>query len=95
MEVARLVNRVMETDFGSRQTDELNSYVCQQLLILDEHLDRPVFIRILNVIYHHLLQSFLNLIEGEIQVANLWLLWLLIIDFPFFYVFICFFFIFD
>lgn len=58
----------METDFGVRETDELNSYICNQLVALDSHLPRDVFLHVLNIIYHHILQSFLNVVEGEIQV---------------------------
>ncbi len=61
----------MESDFGMRQTDDLNSYICDQLLALDTNLDRDVFIRVLNIIYHHILQSFLNVVEGEVQVTKL------------------------
>ncbi len=68
VEVARLINTVMESDFGMRQTDDLNSYICDQLLALDTHLEKDVFIRVLNIIYHHILQSFLNVVEGEVQV---------------------------
>lgn len=67
--MAKLINAVMETDFGLRQTDELNSYVCNQLLSLDTHLPRETFIRVLNIVFHHILQSFLNVIDGEIQVC--------------------------
>lgn len=58
----------METDFGVRQTDELNSYICNQLVTLDTHLQRDVFLHVLDIIYHHILQSFLNVVEGEVQV---------------------------
>ena len=68
VEVARLINTVMESDFGMRQTDDLNSYICDQILALDTNLERDVFIRVLNIIYHHILQSFLNVVEGEVQV---------------------------
>ena len=61
----------MESDFGMRQTDDLNSYICDQLVALDTNLDRDVFIRVLNIIYHHILQSFLNVVEGEVQVTKL------------------------
>ncbi|EFX82091.1 hypothetical protein DAPPUDRAFT_316637 [Daphnia pulex] len=67
VEVARLINTVMESDFGMRQTDDLNSYICDQLLALDTHLEKDVFVRVLNIIYHHILQSFLNVVEGEVQ----------------------------
>ncbi len=60
----------METDFGTRQTDELNSYISDQLLTLDSHLEKDVFQRVLNVTYHHILQNFLNVIDGEIQVIS-------------------------
>lgn len=61
----------METDFGARQTDELNSYISDQLLTLDSHLEKDVFQRVLNVTYHHILQNFLNVIDGEIQVISI------------------------
>jgi len=69
VEVARLINTVMESDFGMRQTDDLNSYICDQLLALGSHLEKDVFIRVLNIIYHHILQSFLNVVEGEVQLS--------------------------
>uniref|UniRef100_A0A0N8EGD3 Unc-13 D n=1 Tax=Daphnia magna TaxID=35525 RepID=A0A0N8EGD3_9CRUS len=67
VEVAKLINTVMESDFGMRQTDDLNHYICNQLLALDSNLPRDVFFRVLNIIYHHILQSFLNVVEGEVQ----------------------------
>lgn len=66
--MAKLINTVMESDFGMRQTDDLNHYICNQLLALDSNLPRDVFFRVLNIIYHHILQSFLNVVEGEVQV---------------------------
>ena len=60
----------METNFGMRQTDELNSYIENQLIALNSHLEKDVFQRILNVTYHHILQNFLNVIESEIHVMT-------------------------
>lgn len=57
----------METDFGIRQTDELNSYIWNQLSALDTHLPKDVFFRVLKTIYRHISQSFLNVLEVEIQ----------------------------
>ena len=68
--MATLINNVMESDFGVRQTDDLNSYIGDQLLALDTHLDRNVFIRVFNIIHNHILQSFLNVVEGEIHVTT-------------------------
>ena len=66
--MGKLINNVMETDFGMRQTDELNSYIENQLITLNTHLEKEVFQRVLNVTYHHILQNFLNVVEGEIHV---------------------------
>ena len=76
--MTRLINNAMESDFGMRQTDDLNSYICDQLLALDTNLDRDVFIRVLNIIYHHILQSFLDVIEQEVQVPKYWPLQILL-----------------
>ena len=62
------MNNVMETDFGMCQTDELNSYIENQLITLRTHLEKDVFQRVLNVTYQQILQKFLQIVEGEIHV---------------------------
>ena len=58
----------MKTDFAMCQTDELNSYIENQLITLHTHLEKDVFQRVLNVTYQHILQKFLQIVEGEIHV---------------------------
>ena len=68
--MGKLIKNVMETNFGMRQTDELNSYIENQLITLNRHIEKEVFQRILNVTYHHILQNFLNVIERKIHVRT-------------------------
>ncbi len=76
--MTRLINNAMESEFGTRQTDDLNSYISNQLLALYSNLDSDVFFRVLNIIYRHILQSFLNIIEQEVQVPKYWPLQILL-----------------
>lgn len=59
----------METDSTVLQSNDLNSYIGKQLFRLDSHLPKDVFIHVLNIFRHQIMQSFLKSIEDEIQVG--------------------------
>lgn len=67
-EVVRLIKKTMETDSLVLPTDDLNGYISKQLFRLQNHLPSDVFSQILNIFHRHILQSFLNIIQEEIQV---------------------------
>ena len=66
--MGKLIKNVMEKDFGMCQTDELNSYIENQLITLNTHLEKDVFHRVLNIFYQHILKIFLDIVEGEADV---------------------------
>lgn len=68
VEVVRLIKIAMETDSIALQMEDLNSYISKQLLMLHSHLPSEVFSQVLNIFHRHILESFLNIVEGEIQV---------------------------
>lgn len=67
-EVAKLINAVLDSDFGALARGRLSGYLYDQLSTLNTQLDIEVFEQVLHVIHQRILQKFLDVVLGDIDV---------------------------
>lgn len=64
------MKKAINADLLDPQVDDLKSYICKQLFRLQSHLPSEVFDQVIDIFRRQILQSFLNIVEEEIQVMG-------------------------
>lgn len=70
-EIAKLINTIVTSEFNSHSIYKLNDYICEQLGTLNAHVETGVFVRIFTIFRQRILQTFLNVLQGEVEVFEI------------------------